>query len=229
MNASVSHIVFTLLSIIISAGAFGSYIGGGSKSRKLKRFAILFALLAAYQFFLSYFLFFDNLYFAAWSYSLAVITIFIILVYVLSIALSILGITKKNRNFIYFFVLSVGVLVIGMQAYDFRLPIVQGNGIVDWNANELAARITSLSTFMVSLVWAYSLLANVSSFHGHPRKLKAALLALGGIFLGISGLTTYHSYEKGIAIISHSSAFIGGILILLTLFVFNKKREELTK
>ena len=226
MLVSISHIIFTFLSIVIAAGVFGSYIGGHSKSKKLKRFAIFFVLFASYQLFFSYFLFFDNLYFAAWSYNLAIIVAFIMFAFILSVILSILGVTRRNRSMVYLFVLLTGVAVVGMQIYDFRLPVVKESGFIDWNANKLAARMTSLSAFLISLIWVYALLVNISSFHGHPRKLKAILLASGGLSLGLSGLTTYHTYEESIAIASHIFAFIGGFLILSTLLAFNNDRER---
>ncbi len=227
MTAAVSNISFAFLSIVIAAGLMGSYTGNGSKNKKLKNFSIFFFLFAIYQLLLSYFLFFDDLYIGAWSYNFAIAIDFIMMAFVLSIILELFGVSERDRNIFYPIVLMIGVLVIAIQVYDFRLPILQETGFVDWNANKLASRITSLTGFLISIVWAHGLLKDLSSLEENYQKIKALLLSLGGLFLGISSLTTYHSYEKTIAIVSHATAFIGGFLILATLLMYRNKSKGL--
>lgn len=226
MTAAISNISFAFLSIIIAAGLMGSYTGGGSRNKKLKNFSIFFFLFALYQLLLSYFLFFDDLYIAAWSYNLAIAVDFIMMAFILSIILELFGVSDRNRNIFYPIVLMIGILVVSIQVYDLRMPILQDTGIVDWNANKLASRITSLTAFLIALFWAYGLLKNFSYLEDNYQKVKDSLLAVGGLFLGLSALTTYHSYEKTIAIFSHGTAFIGGFLIFSTLLIYRKRNDK---
>lgn len=226
MTASISTLIFSFLSLIIASGIFGSYLGSGRKSKKLKRLYIFFALFSVYQLCFSYFFFFDNLYFAAWAYNLAVVIVFAMIALIFGIIMDIFDFTLSGRRLTYALIIFVGASVSAVQIYDLHFPIVEEDGIVNWNANVIAARATSLSVFFVSLTWVYGILKNFSAFEYFSQKAKAIFLSSGGLFLGLSGLTTYHSYEREIAIISHIFAFVGGFLILATLLIYDKNKEK---
>jgi|GEM_PF-2348089 hypothetical protein len=223
MIIAVLNIIFAALSIAIAVAFLSPYIKrGGNKNKSLKKLSIFFVLFAFYEILLAYFLFFDNLYIASWIHVLSNALIFVMLIFALSIVFKIIGLNKSSKNIYYAITMIIGALALGIQIYYLNAPIVQPDGYIDWNMNIVAARIVSLSVFMVAIFWTYSFLDNFSSFDDGYKKMRVLFLAAAGLFLGLSGLTTFHSYSKVMLSFSHSFIFASLLFFILTFLVRKK-------
>ncbi len=230
MISSLLHLIYTLFAFLIGAGIYiyNAYKREGSKNKYLRDFSIFFVLLGIYHLFLSSFLFSNNLIVIQWSYNIALMVFFVMIAVILRIPFSILGLKTEKIKKLQKLIISLGLLVILIQIYDSRLPII--DFFIYWNANPFAAWITGLVGFLVGMIWVYTFSKNFSSLVNSSEKIKAVLIIIAAFTLSLSSLFYYTSYcvwfDLFVFILALISSFCVLAIILISLLSRKKKTSD---
>jgi len=141
----------------------------------------------------------------------------------LRIPFSILGLKTEKIKKLQKLIISLGLLVILIQIYDSRLPII-GLLMIDWNTNPFAAWITGLVGFLVGMIWVYAFSKNFSSLVNLSEKIKAVLIIIAAFTLGLYSLFYY--IDLFVFILALISSFCVLAIILISLLSRKKKTSD---
>jgi len=219
MNSGILHLAYTSFSLLIAIGIYSAYRRGGSANKQLRDFSLFFLLFSVYRLFLSSSLLSNNLIVMQWSYNAAIVIFFVMVSVAWKIPLSILGLDIKRTRALLGFLMIVGLVVILIQIYDPRLPIMDSSGFIFWNANPFAAWITSLAGFLVAMTWVYTFSKNFPGNINPIEKLKTALIVAAAFMIGIGSLTYFHSCHLLLTLATFVVIFISSVCLLLVILI----------
>ena len=226
MNSGILHLIQVSFALLIGVGAYNAYRQGGSVNKRLRDFSVFFFLFGVYRLFLSSLLFLDSLVIAQWSYNAAIAVFFVMISIAWKIPLSILGLNIKRIWTLSWSLMAIGLIVILIQVYDPRLPIIDSSGFVFWNVNPFAAWITSLAGLLVAITWIYTFSKNFSSNISPIEKLKTVLIIVAAFMIGVSSLTYFCSHHFLVILTSFASALVGSVCVLLVILISLLKRKR---
>lgn len=160
----------------------------------------------------------------AWGYNLAVVFLFLLVSSFLLVEFNILGFSRKKSMAIITAFMSVCALVVLLQIYDFRLPIILPSGFILWNANLAAAWVTALAGFIAAMIFVYISLKNWPANLNLNEKIKNTLLVTALFAFGISSIM--HFPARGFTQILLAFVFIyTGTILFTAAFLVPKKKE----
>lgn len=218
MVSTFLHFIQIFILALIGYGLYKSYVKGDFKDKEIKEFAIVFFIFALYQLFLSAMLFTDNLRIAAWSYNIAIFLFFIMLAYAWRIPLSLSGINTKKIRLLLGILLAVGLTIVMIQIYDFRLPVIHSSGLIFWNANPVTAWITRLAGFLVGITWVYVFSKKFLKHLGKTEKIKNILIIATAFMFGITSLMYFHN-NYFLTLAAFCTKYIGLLSISILLLI----------
>ncbi|MEW5907679.1 MAG: hypothetical protein AB1643_00635 [Patescibacteria group bacterium] len=229
MKTIILHFILASITAIASVVA---YLGWRATkySEDVKRgFFLFFFFFIGYHLSLVFpFLIFGaNLRAIAWGYIVAIIFIFLLLVPIWRIVLNrLFGLSIKKINFIITLLLLAGLLVTIIEIYDFRLPIFDESGFIFWNANIIAALITSFSAAILETVSIFYLIKNWPSNLSTFKKIKTALFMFG-LMMFIIACIYFLAFNLTMVITAFVTVSLGTLSFLITLLI--RDQTELTQ
>lgn len=227
MISALLHLFSVPFIVISGILAYSYWKKGGFRKSILNYLFVFFLFIAAYQFFLSLpFLLTKNLFLTAWGYNLAIVFVFLIAVPIFRMEFDLLGVSEKRSNFFQVLYLLVGVAVIVIQAYDFRLPIVHESGFIFWNANPVAAWISSFAAFILSMALVVVILKNRPENLTFLEKLKTTLFITASIATSLSVLIYYPAHNLLQVILAFAAAYLGFALFMVTLLIPRRENKN---
>lgn len=208
-------------------GVYASYLRSGSINKRLKDFSLFFLSFAVYSLLLSAYFITDDLVIINYAYNAGLVFLFGVLFFALKVCLHILNFSAIKRMFILSLLSTVGLIVVIMHFYDFRLPVIHESGLILWNGNPLAAWAMSVASVSVAFIWIYVFLRNMYRASGIAI-LKNSLLVLMAVGFGIAGLFYFHpSYEFTVAaFVGYEAGFFFAFLLIIVSFIEVIKKEK---
>lgn len=184
----------TILHLLIgtTSSALALVLYSGHKKNRHEGVTFLanvFMLFGLYAFLIAIptIIFPNQLLLSALSYNIAISIIFILFLTGLQIPVfKTISIFNKNRTTFNIILTILGSIVVTLQWYDFKTPIII-HDIIVWNMNPLAAWITGLSSLFFGLTWGYSFFKSSLIVKRKWQKAKLLTLSANGSLLGISG------------------------------------------
>lgn len=222
MLSAIFDFLYIFPSLLTSLFIFIAYKKGGSLNKQIRVFSLFFLLFSLYRSFLAVFNFTSDLIIGAWSYNIAIIIFYIMIVLVWQISFDLLGLSRTKQNFLLSTMAIVGILVFDIQIYDFRLPIIHSSGLIFWNTTPIAAWITALSGFLVGMTWVYAFLKNLKNTRNRIAKIKSVSIIFTAFMLAVSSLTHFHSQKYYLLIFSFITAFLGFLFFLSAVYISYK-------
>lgn len=119
---------------------------------------------------------------------------------------------------------SIAILLI--QMVDFRLPIVNANGVIFWNLNPMAAWLSSALVLIFTLVWAYLNYDSARLLENFRLRWKLYILSLNMVALGLSAFIFFPSHSEIQSLVSFllvAPAYLATIIVLLYFRVVPEK------
>jgi hypothetical protein len=119
------------------------------------------------------------------GYELAIVFYFAVLFFAMGVLRQLRLERKRSFDFMGFFILFLGAVALLAYALNPVLPYAK-DGFVVWGSRRLFGLICGLAGFAVGTVWSVTFLEGWSNSLGMAEKVKAMLLSVSGLFLGIS-------------------------------------------
>lgn len=190
-NPSIRSLFFTFLSIFIYAG--------------------ILAIVSL--------LFSQQLRILAWAYSLSIFLGLMAIFY--SLELPIFTANPRIKKYLpatTWLVGLISIMILLIQIIDFRLPIVNANGVIFWNLNPVAAWLSSTLVLLFTLTWAYLNYGNARLLDNFRLRWKLYVLSLNMVALGLSAFIFFPSHSEIQSLVSFllvAPAYLATIIVLL--------------
>jgi hypothetical protein len=222
MTTALFFIIGAILATIGTVGAFISYFRSENHIVGYLAHVFLAMALHAFAFSLPILITPNNPRFIAYGYILGILLVYILLVLALRVQTFItLKFFKKYANLISIVIAVIGVNVISVLVYDLRLPIINGHGIVFWNANPIASIVTGVVCFTYGVVWMYLFYLASNLTRNTFSKIKLLVLSADGLLFGTGALFIYTSNIEMQSVIG-MVLFITACIITAPIFVLPK-------
>jgi hypothetical protein len=219
MLTFILHLLLALLCFIGAAASFSSWKLKRDKNDIHVHLFLFFAFFTGYHACLSvpFLLTGGNLMVMAWGYNFAMAFIYLALAPMYSIMVfQILGVPVARIGNYIKMLLIVGLFVVLIQAYDFRLPIIDSSGFVIWNNNLIAGGLTAAFCLAISVIWIFIYFKNKPVNLDALEKLKAVIYTIGGLMFSLASL---YFFARSIFMIAIAFILVSVGTILMDILV----------
>jgi hypothetical protein len=212
----ITALFFIIGAILASIGAVGAIISYlRSRHEALKYLALVFVLMSlhAYAFSVPFLINHKNLTMIAYGYTIGVGFIFVLMLLGLRVQMFLTQkFIKIYGNLLGIIIAIIGVIVLTLQVYDLRLPLVTENGIIFWNANVFASVLTAVTFFVYGAFWTYVFYLASNITRGFYEKIKLLILSADGLLFGSGAVLIYTSF-------SNTQSVVGLTLLLIACII----------
>lgn len=95
---------------------------------------------------------------------------------------------------------------------DFRLPIINSDGIIFWNINPLAAWTVGLSSFIYGCIWGYLFYQAALLINDAHARVRLLVISADGFILGSVALLVHTSTNEIQTVAGHSLFILAGLI-----------------
>lgn len=131
-------------------------------------------------------------------------------------------ISRSRINFMCFIGTISAVSVLAIMIYDFRLPIINPQGIIFWNNNPIAAWLISIVVSGYAYIFGYLFYRSALIMEKGYLKARMLVMAADGFILGTVVILVHTSSNAMQTIIGHTLFLITGIITLAIYLLPNR-------
>ena len=206
MTITFGAVLFLLMSLLLGAVTslfFRSY--KKSSNPGIKNIFLTFLFIFFYSLTLSILSIFalSYPYALAFGYDLAIVWVFLAMYFGLGIpTFTTNDFFLKYQKLFSTLLILIGVVVLGLQIFDLRFPIISPGSVIFWNATPLAAWLTGLTVLIYTTVWAYLAYRGSTVLSDIKQRRKFYALAFNMVCIGVSALLFFPSHSELQSLIS---------------------------
>ncbi|MEK7091435.1 MAG: hypothetical protein AAB900_00425 [Patescibacteria group bacterium] len=109
-------------------------------------------------------------------------------------------------------------IILIIQIVDFRLPIVNPNGVIFWNLNPISAWLTSIFILAFAITWAYLAYDGGRLLDNFRLRWKLYILGINMLALGLSAFFFFPAKNEDTSFVSFiliAPAYLATIIVFL--------------
>ncbi len=226
MITAILHFILAVFTAFASTVTYFLWQKTGFQDKNKKGFFYFFIFFTGYHLCLSlpFFITPQNFAFLTRGYIFAIVFLFLMCVPMWKLVLGLVNVSAKATKFIIGIFLLIGFSVFLIEIYDFHLPIIHQSGLIIWNANLLAAWLTSVCVGILPFLFGFTLFKNYPRNIGLVEKLKTIFFSSGSFAFSVA--CVYFIAQNVIMVIS-AFIFVSLGIILFTLPFLIPKRKEI--
>jgi len=221
------YLVGGTLCTLTSFFMFASYLKARRKANLSLAFVFFWIGLHAYAFALPTLLDASNLSLLAFGYIVGIAMVFLTLLSGIEVQVYMARkiVSKLSTTFASIIITILAVTTLGIMSYDFRLPVINSNGIIFWNINPVASWLIGISSLVYGFIWGYVFYRAALLINEPYARVKMMIVSANGFILGTVAILVHTSSNQIQTILGHILFIIAGTLTL-SMYLLPKKLFE---